>query len=241
MVHQGRKSLDVLRIDPHTRRPKLVQRKPHVTRVPDHNRIQHQAERAELILLTNAVCLSQLAAATMEHTTSQTMPPFTRVDLNQQAATVYLVIHQIEEMEGFADAPILRQCPRHAGVAPGTLKSLHKFVSAHRAKFERAGHTQQVIPILSNEVGVDAMTGHAVQGSILCGWIDAKEAGVAKIRQAWAEAIAEQHEEPKHDVGVYMDVFRSPDGRRAHDLECMFYLVSAYAGSTTPAGREHRV
>jgi hypothetical protein len=29
----------------------------------------------------------------MEHTTSQTVPPFTRVDLNQQAATVHLVIH----------------------------------------------------------------------------------------------------------------------------------------------------
>lgn len=83
-----------------------------VARVPDHNRVQHQADCAKLILLARAVRLTQLAEATVEHTTSRTMTPFTGVDLDQQAATVHLVDDEVEQMKGLADAPILRQRPR---------------------------------------------------------------------------------------------------------------------------------
>jgi hypothetical protein len=77
VVRQRREPLEVVRIDPHTGSPKLIQRQPHVACVPHHDRIQHEAKRAELILLTRAIRLMQLASATVEHTPSQAMTTFT--------------------------------------------------------------------------------------------------------------------------------------------------------------------
>src|SRR5258708_1566770 len=130
------------------------------------------------------------------------MTPFTRVDLDQQAATVHLVIGEVEQVECLADAPILRQRPRQAGVAAVALEGLHELVSAHHAKLERAGRSQQVVPIPSNEVAIDAVASNAIQGPVMSGWINAVKAGVAKIYQAWAEAIAEQHEQAKDNVRI---------------------------------------
>jgi hypothetical protein len=134
------------------------------------------------------------------------MPPFTRVDLNQQTATIHLVIDQVEQVKCLADAPVLRQRPSHAGLAAAALKGLHEIVSVYDPKLERASHPQQVLPILSNEAGVDAVASDAVQRTVVSSWVDAIETGVAKIRQAWAEAIAKQHEQPEDNVGIYMDV-----------------------------------
>ena len=52
VVRQRREPLEVVRIDPHTGSPKLIQRQRHIACVPHHDRIQHQTKRAELILLT---------------------------------------------------------------------------------------------------------------------------------------------------------------------------------------------
>ena len=122
VVRQRREPLEVVGIDPHPGSPKLIQRQPHVACVPHHDRIQHQAKRAELILLARAIRLMQLASATVEYTPSKTMTTFTRVDLNQQATPVRFVIHQVEQVECFADAPILGQRPRQAGVTAAALK-----------------------------------------------------------------------------------------------------------------------
>jgi hypothetical protein len=60
-----------------------------------------------LILLTFAIRLSQLTAATLEHHTRQAMATFSGVDLNEQVAAVHLVVGQIEQVERLAYAPIL--------------------------------------------------------------------------------------------------------------------------------------
>jgi len=39
VVNERRKPLDVLRVDPHTGSPKVIQRQPHVACVPYHDRI----------------------------------------------------------------------------------------------------------------------------------------------------------------------------------------------------------
>src|SRR6266849_10665544 len=202
VVRQRREPLEVVRIDRHPGSPKLIQRQPDVASVPHHDRIQYQAKRAELILLTRAIRLMQLASATVEHTPGQAMTTFTRVDLNQQATPVSFVIHQIEKVECFADAPILGQRPRQAGVTAAALKGLHQIVTSDYTKFERAGHTQKIVPMASNEVGVDAMASHAIEGPVVGGLIDAIEAGVAEIRKPWAEAITKQHEQTKDDVRI---------------------------------------
>jgi hypothetical protein len=47
----------------------------------------------------------QLASATMEHTASQGMATFTSIDLDQQAAPVDFIIHQIEQVKCFPMRP----------------------------------------------------------------------------------------------------------------------------------------
>src|SRR5216684_5642770 len=104
------------------------------------------------------------------------MTTFTRVDLNQQATPVRFVIHHIEQVESFSNAPILGQSPRQAGVTAAALKGLHQIVTSDYTEFERAGHTQQIVPMASNEVGVDAMASHANEGPVVSAWDDAIEA-----------------------------------------------------------------
>jgi hypothetical protein len=87
-------------------------------------------------------------------------------------------------------------------VTAAALEDVHQIVSAHRGELERAGRTQQIVPMASDQVGIDAVTSDAVQRPVVGGRIEAVEARVAQIRQAWAEAIAEQHEQAKHDVRI---------------------------------------
>ena len=44
-------------------------------------------------------------------------------------------------------------------------ESPHQLVTSDYTEFERAGHTQKIVPMASNEVGVDAMASHAIEGS----------------------------------------------------------------------------
>src|SRR5437899_12123215 len=69
-------------------------------------------------------------------------------------------------------------------------------------ELERARHTQQIIPMTRDELGVDAVACDAVQRPVVSGRVDAIEARVTKIRQAWAEAIAEQHEQAEDNVRI---------------------------------------
>ena len=107
-------------------------------------------------------------------------------------------------------------------------------------ELERARHTQQIIPMTRDELGVDAVACDVVQRPVGSGRVDAIEARVTKIRQAWAEAIAEQHEQAEDNVRIYMDV-PGPGSCTLPRTYVRESEAAAYAGSTTPAGREHRV
>jgi len=65
--------------------PKVVQRQAHVASIPHYLCVQDEAERAELIFLAFAICLSQLTAATLEHRAREAMATFTSVDLDEHA------------------------------------------------------------------------------------------------------------------------------------------------------------
>jgi len=58
VVRQRGEPLEVVRIDPHAGSPKLIQRQAHVARVPQDDRVQHEPERTELVLLAFAIRLA---------------------------------------------------------------------------------------------------------------------------------------------------------------------------------------
>ena len=63
----------------------------HVNRVPEHNDVDHEAERAELVLLALAVALAQLALLAVEDGTRQPVAALVPVELAEDAATEPLV------------------------------------------------------------------------------------------------------------------------------------------------------
>ena len=58
VVNKRREALDVFWLDSHARGAKLVQRQAHVACVPQHDRVEHQSERTELIFLALAIRLA---------------------------------------------------------------------------------------------------------------------------------------------------------------------------------------
>jgi hypothetical protein len=60
----------------------LVEGRFDIDRIPQHNHIDHESQRAQLILLPFPVALAQLAALTMENYTGETVPPFTAIELS---------------------------------------------------------------------------------------------------------------------------------------------------------------
>jgi len=75
-----------------TLRHELVQRRVHVDRVPEHDQIDRQSERPELVLLPFAVSLAQLAAPTMKDDVGELVTTFAAIKLDQDAATISLVV-----------------------------------------------------------------------------------------------------------------------------------------------------
>jgi hypothetical protein len=53
-------------------------------------------------------------------------------------------------------------------------------MTTDHAEFDGTGHTQEIIPVASNEVGVDAMAGNAVEGAVVGARVDAIEAGIPR-------------------------------------------------------------
>ena len=58
VVNEWRKALNVFRLNKHACGTKLVQRQAHVARVPQDDRVQHQPERTELVLLALTIRLA---------------------------------------------------------------------------------------------------------------------------------------------------------------------------------------
>ena len=58
VVNKRREALDVIRLNQYPGGTKLVQCQAHVACVPQHDRVEHQSERTELIFLAFAIRLA---------------------------------------------------------------------------------------------------------------------------------------------------------------------------------------
>jgi len=85
---------------------KLAQRGVHVDRVPEHHGVDDQAESTELVFLALSIALPQLAALAVEYGPRQHVPPFTTVELHQNAAAVGLVVEKVEQVHRLDDAQV---------------------------------------------------------------------------------------------------------------------------------------
>src|SRR5262245_10488434 len=89
----------------------LPQRRVHVDGVPEHDDVDDQTERAQLVLLPLAIPLAQLATLAVENGAGKHVPALAAIELDEDAATVRLIIEVVEQVRGLDDAAELGQGP----------------------------------------------------------------------------------------------------------------------------------
>jgi hypothetical protein len=76
----------------------------HIDRVPKSDDVDHEPQSSELIFLSLAVMLPQLASFAMEDGPREAMPILAAVKLRQDSPPFGLVINGCEEVNRFIDA-----------------------------------------------------------------------------------------------------------------------------------------
>jgi hypothetical protein len=83
--------------------------------VPEHERVEREAERAELVLLAVSVGLAQLALVAVEDDSGDGVTAFVAGEADACLPTVFLAVDPAEEVKGLGDAAEL--CDRTPEVA----------------------------------------------------------------------------------------------------------------------------
>jgi hypothetical protein len=99
LVAERREPRDVLGFGVMSFSPELAERGIHVDGVPEHDEVDHEPERAELVLLAFAVALAQLATLAVEDDAGELMAAITAVELGEDATTVGFVVDEAEQVE----------------------------------------------------------------------------------------------------------------------------------------------
>ena len=82
-----------------------------VDRVVNDDRVDDQAERAELLFLTFAVGVAQLAAAVVADVAGQTVAAFAAVEVHEDAPAEALVVAVVQEADRFRGSSDVLQRP----------------------------------------------------------------------------------------------------------------------------------
>lgn len=101
----------------------------HIDRVPEHDDIDDQAERSELILLAFAIALAQFAALSMKDDAGELVAAFAAIELDEDTASVAFIVDESQEVERFDEPPEFLQ---GAGQARRSIVGLECPVEAGR-------------------------------------------------------------------------------------------------------------
>lgn len=101
---ERREARDVLVEDHMTFGAELVERGVDVDRVPEHDQIDDEPKRAELIFLPFAVTLTKLTALAVEYGAGELVTALAPVELDQDASPVGFVIDEPQHVERLDEA-----------------------------------------------------------------------------------------------------------------------------------------
>jgi hypothetical protein len=79
---------------------------------PEHERVGHQPERPELVLLPRAIALAQFPLLPVEDGARQAVAALPTIELRQDASAIRFVVDEREEVQRFGEAPELADGPR---------------------------------------------------------------------------------------------------------------------------------
>ena len=98
LVHQRRKTLDVLVLEHVALGAQLVEDNVHVPGVPERDCVDNEAESSHLIFLSFPIGLTDLALLAVKSGPGERVPPFLTIELDEDLATVALVVDDMEQV-----------------------------------------------------------------------------------------------------------------------------------------------
>src|SRR5438477_1456352 len=133
---QWAEPLDIFRANVQSVRLELPERTFHVTRIPQNDGVNDQAEGPELVLLTFSIALRQLPALAMEDSTGEPVTRFAAIELDQNAPAIRFVIDVGEQKKRLCDTADLGDRANEARGPAATLNGAHELRSAECAELQ---------------------------------------------------------------------------------------------------------
>ena len=166
-----------------------------VGRVPQRDGVQRQAEGAELLFLFVPVSLPDLAALAVANAPGQAVPELLAVELGEDAAPLLLTVNVAEHVQRLDDAAEFGERAGQRGWPVLHLQDAHDGPGMDAAQLQRPGQAQHVLPVLGDQVDIDAVAREPVQRAVIGALVDAPEPGVADVGEPGTELVSEQPEQ----------------------------------------------
>ena len=180
-----------------------------IDRVVEDDRVDDQAERAQLFLLALAVGLAQFAAAAVADVAGEAVAAFAAVELDEDAPPELLVVAVVEEVNRlWGSSDVLQRPGERREMARLAAQRANELARGGVALEQAAGDPEHVVVVLADQLRVDLVPSEPVQRTVVRR-VQAPERGGAGVREARGVSVAEQAVEREHDVGVAGGVGRS--------------------------------
>lgn len=190
LPENGRQSGDVLRVDVEALLAQPCKRFLHADGVPVRDGIECQAERSQPLFLPLPQGVRTFAPVAMADPSGELVAKLLPVELDENAAPEVRVVDAVQDVQGLDEASQMHEGPRERGGAVPRLQDAHDARSLEMAEPERTRESDQVFPVVDDELDVDGSLGDFAQGAVLCGLVRSPETRTADVGQAGAEPAA---------------------------------------------------
>src|SRR5258708_5054004 len=102
----------------------------------------------------------------MKNSSCQLVAVLPPIQLSERTPAVRLVVNISKAVDGFVDAPEFGDSLSELRWAVINPEGSHDRRRLHHTQLQRSSQTQDVVPILTNEIRVDAMPADAVQAAV---------------------------------------------------------------------------
>ena len=110
--------------------------------IPQHDRVDHEPERAELIFLPLTVTLPKFSPLSMKDCSRNTVTALASIELGQNAPSIVLVVDVGQHVKCAGNAPQSANRSRQCGRLLASEDRAHEFGRAHLTLLERASHPE---------------------------------------------------------------------------------------------------
>jgi hypothetical protein len=171
--------------------PELLKCRIDIKRVPENDDIDYESEGSKLVFLSFPIALAQFAPLAMKNSPCQFVAVLATIQLSERSPAFRFVVNISKAVDGFVDAPEFGDSLSELRWAVINPKGSHDRRRLHHTQLQRSGQTQDIVPVLPNEIRVDAMPADAIQEAVVTRLIDSPVPGAANIGNPWTEPVAQ--------------------------------------------------